>query len=558
MQKIKFWLLSVFSGGLLALSWPAIGDQWYLIFFAFIPLLWLEREILRSSARRKALNVFGFAYLSFFLFNLLTTWWIYYASDWGMAMAVICNSFFMATVFSLFSYSKKWVGERQGYFGLLFLWIGFEYLHINWELSWTWLTLGNVFANQVQWVQWYEYTGVLGGSLLILLVNLLLFSTLLRMLDRKKQGADHTEATLTPDLKITPALTSALFPLFLAAILLLMLGVYSANRFKSYQAEGEKINAAVIQPNIDPYYDKFQGIAESVQIDMMLAQAQAIVCDSIDLVILPETAFPTPSWEHDLSFMYGTEEFKSLIDNYPDLRVITGILSSKLYLKGDELSSTAKKLPGEGWYDNYNAAMHLDSSDNIDIHRKSKLVLGAEKIPFMKTFPWLKKLSISLGGTTGRYGTQEFPSVFFDGNAKRGVGPIICYESIYGEYVTQYVRGGAELLVIITNDGWWDDTPGYKQHLAYARLRAIECRRAIARSANTGISAYIDEKGQILQQTGWWEEAAITQALQLNTEQSFYVRFGDFLGRISSFVAPLFLLLAWVKSRNKTEQRLKL
>lgn len=535
MGKSKLFLYSLASGILLALAWPAIGGFTLIITYALLPLLWVEDKL--SNEKRSGLKVFGHAYLTFFIFNLITTWWIYYASDWGAAMAILFNALFMAVTFWLFHQTKKRVGRKEGYIGLIIYWIAFEYIHLNWELSWPWLTFGNVFSNSPRLIQWYEYTGVLGGSAFVIILNLILFAAIKEL---------KTKSNIK-------------FRYIGLAVFLLLSSYFLSSRIKPINDEkGNDFEVVIIQPNIDPYYDKFQGISESEQIDMMLAQAKSAVTDSTDLVILPETAFPQPFWEHDLGYMYGTEKFRELIDEYPQLRVITGILSSKLYLKGDKLSTTAKKLPGEGWYDNYNAAMQLDSTEKIDIHRKSKLVLGAEKIPFMKSIPLLKKLSISLGGTTGMYGTQEKPTVFFNQNGEQGVGPIICYESIYGEYVNQYATQGAELYAIITNDGWWDNTPGYEQHLAYARLRAIEGRRVIVRSANTGISAIIDSNGELIEQTNWWEPAVIKARVQLHSEPTFYLRYGDYLGRIASFVAILLVLLTIVKSLNKTEQRLNL
>ena len=98
---------------------------------------------------------------------------------------------------------------------------------------------------------------------------------------------------------------------------------------------------------------------------------------------------------------------------------------------------------------------------------------------------------------------------------------------------------------IITNDGWWRDTPGYKQHLSYARLRAIELRRSIARSANTGISALINQRGDIVARTQRWEEAALRGNLNLNEDLTFYVLHGDIIARLSQFLSVL-LLLYWL------------
>lgn len=535
MNRIKLLLYSLATGGLFALAWPAIGNLTTVIFLALVPLLLVEDHLSKSS--RAGLKVFGHAYLAFFVFNISTTWWIYHASLWGACMAILCNSLFMSIVFWMFHKTKKWVGRKQGYIGLIIYWIAFEYLHLNWELSWTWLTFGNSFANSISTIQWYEYTGVLGGSLLILVMNLLFFLGVKEVQEKNKRFSFHFLWCLL---------------LFVSVKLISVLG------FPSETKTAKDLNTVIIQPNIDPYFDKFSGISESDQIDLFIKLARSKVTDSTDLVLLPETAFPQAFWEHDLEYMYGTEEFRKLIEEFPKLRIITGILCSKLYLDADSLSPTAKKLPGDGWYDNYNAAMELNSSSSIQLHRKSQLVLGAEKVPFLTMIPWMKNLSISLGGSSGRYGTQEKPSVLFDENGENGIGPIICYESIYGEYVNQYAQQGAEYYAIITNDGWWDNTPGYEQHLAYARLRAIEGRRSIVRSANTGISSIIDERGEIVAKTEWWKEAVLVGGISKNKELTFYVRYGDYLGRISSFLAPLLVLLTFVKSMNKTEQRLKL
>ena len=110
-----------------------------------------------------------------------------------------------------------------------------------------------------------------------------------------------------------------------------------------------------------------------------------------------------------------------------------------------------------------------------------------------------------------------------------------------------YVRNGTDLITIITNDGWWKDTPGYKQHLTYASLRAIETRRAIARSANTGTSAFIDAFGKISQPTAWWQEAAIAQELPLYKGVTFYATYGNYIGRLAGFVAAILLFYGIAK-----------
>jgi apolipoprotein N-acyltransferase len=276
-----------------------------------------------------------------------------------------------------------------------------------------------------------------------------------------------------------------------------------------------------------------------------------------DYLIFPETAIPESHWEHEFEVLYATDELKKLREISPKLKSIIGSSASVLYTPGMELKATANEFKdGSGFYDNYNAAFQLDENDGVQVHHKSKLVLGVEKLPFIRSIPLMKKLSINLGGTSGGLGYDDSPTVFKAPNDSIAIAPIICYESIYGEYVTEYSRKGANLFAIITNDGWWDDTPGYKQHLAYASLRAIENRKWIVRSANTGISAVINDRGEILEQTDWWVDAVINAKVQLNSKVTFYAQYGDFIGRIAGLLAGLMIALTVVRSLNKTGRRL--
>ena len=150
-----------------------------------------------------------------------------------------------------------------------------------------------------------------------------------------------------------------------------------------------------------------------------------------------------------------------------------------------------------------------------------------------------------LGGVMGRCIGQGDISLMHAGRTP--IGCAICYESVYGEYYTGYVRKGAKAMTIITNDAWWGDAPGYRQHLSYASLRAIETRRAIARCANTGISAIISPSGEILQPTPWWEQAVIKSSIPLSDQITFFVTNGDIVGRVFSFIFILLLMALAVR-----------
>jgi apolipoprotein N-acyltransferase len=116
------------------------------------------------------------------------------------------------------------------------------------------------------------------------------------------------------------------------------------------------------------------------------------------------------------------------------------------------------------------------------------------------------------------------------------------------------VKKGANLLCIITNDGWWDDSPAPRQHLAYASLRAIETRRSIARAANTGISAFIDQKGEVISTLGYGVQGSLIGVVQLNNSLTFYVKYGDYIARLACLVA---LVLLGLTVRDKWKNRQK-
>jgi apolipoprotein N-acyltransferase len=117
------------------------------------------------------------------------------------------------------------------------------------------------------------------------------------------------------------------------------------------------------------------------------------------------------------------------------------------------------------------------------------------------------------------------------------------------------VKNGANLICIITNDGWWKDTPGYKQHFSYARLRAIENRRDIVQSANTGLSGFINQRGDVLQKTSWWKEYAIKQDVMLNEKLTFYSKNGDYIARTASYMSVIvFLYTIFISFRRRVKR----
>ncbi len=522
-------LLSLLSALLLAFGWFPNGFT-PLLFIAFVPLLMVEHIIFQNPHKYKSLTLFTCTYFVFLLWNILTTWWIKNASLGGAVMAITCNALLMTITFLLFHNVKKRIGEKWGVLLFISFWITFEFLHHDWDLTWTWLTLGNAFAEVPNWIQWYEYTGVFAGSLWILVVNGFFFNIISKYDFSQKENFGKINRN-----KIAGLAALLTLPIIVSYCILAF-----PDNLK------ESVNAVIVQPNIDPYNEKFVADYEE-QLQKMLKLASEKTDSATDYLIFPETALTEDIWEGQIEQSSSIHILKQFLKSYPRLKIIAGASTARIYQPNEPLSSTARKFKHQdAYYDAYNTALQLDSTNKIQVYHKSKLVPGVEKMPFPFIFKYIENLAIDMGGTTGSLGTQDERTVFVSEDEKIKAAPVICYESVYGEYVSDYVKKGASFIAIITNDGWWGDTPGYRQHLKYGRLRAIETRRYIARSANTGISCLITDTGEIQQATTWWTPAVIKTKININNKLTFYTRYGDFIARFAMYLSFVLIIYSWL------------
>ncbi|MFA7273119.1 MAG: apolipoprotein N-acyltransferase [Crocinitomicaceae bacterium] len=518
--------LSLLSGILMGISFPYTGSLFFLSFIAWVPLLMAENAI--SEKNYRSSKVFTLAFFTFFLYNLITTWWIYFASAGGAVMAVFANALVMATVFYLFHLAKKFIGKKEGYLALLIFWIGFEYMHFYWELSWPWLNLGNTFSRVPWLVQWYSYSGALGGSLWILILNLLVYRLFTKVFIEKKNWRGQLPLLVITKLFFLIPMTISLVQYF------------------NYEETIDPIEIVLVQPNIDPYTEKFTSGMEG-QIEKIVNLASQKVTANTALVMAPETA---------LSYEFNEDQF----NQYPfsaQLKAATkkwncGLLigaSTVRTFKNKNSSASRAFTDGPGFWESYNTSLLLNPMGNSIFIHKSKLVLGVEKVPFISMIPFLEDYSIKQGGASGTLGIEKEPRVLVTPMGE--IAPVICYESVYDEFISQQVRKGAEIISIITNDGWWKDTPGYKQHMSFARLRAVENRRSVARSANTGTSGFINQRGDVLQASSWWKPEVLRASINKNKKLTVYSQYGDMLGRSFAFVSVLILLMTFVKRFKK-------
>lgn len=553
-SRTSILLWSALSGLLWALAWPAIGGLTWLAFVAWLPLLHAERlHEARTADRKRAF--YPYLLPGLFLWNALTTYWFFLVSEpmttrlVSVGVPVIGNTLLMGIPWWLRRSVKRKLGARWADAALIAFWLAGERLHHSWDLQWPWLSLGNVFGTQPAWVQWYELTGMLGGSLWVLLVNLALSTALAGWKSRR---------------------SFALRWFTVAAGLVLLPLAASFWRYAGYPLakKGGGIEVVVVQPNIDPYNEKFSGVHPLEQLERMIALAEPLITERTRLVVFPETALQEGAtvdltdqgiefnglWENDLEASRSVKRLRGLQRAHPQLAVLCGMSSDRWFTAQDEKPVTARPIKGAPfWYESYNAALWLPAHGPAQSYHKSKLVAGVELMPFEEVLGPLGDLALDLGGTTGSLGQQDERIVLRDAASGLAVVPAICYESVFGRHIAAHARNGGSLIAVMTNDGWWGDSPGYRQHLAFSSLRAIETRLDVVRSANTGISCIVDQRGIISQRTEWWKPGAFVASVHPNSSDTFFVRYGDLVGGAGLLFAALLMAALLQKSLTRAQ-----
>ena len=533
---IKNFFLAILSGSLLAASWVTYGIT-PLIFIAFVPLLLADSHI-RSHYKHTKRKIFILSYIAFLIWNIVSTWWIWNSTEVGAVLAISINSLLMSLTFLLYHLVAKRSTQKLSLIFLVAIWLSFEKFHLWWDISWPWLNLGNVFSEKITWIQWYEYTGTFGGSLWVWLLNIIFY------IAAKDYLTDKNRALLAKRVGIAM--------LFFAIPVVISYYIYI-----NYSEKGLKTaDVVVLQPNIDPYEEKYQVNNEdtSKAISYFLLNK---LDHKVNFVITPETMLARNILIDELANSAPVNTLKNLFLAFPQVNWVVGVSLLKFIEDKKDVTAQSNYLAEKDiWYNDYNSAFLLNydyfRSDTLPLYHKSKLVVAVENFPYQQILkPILGDMLIDLGGTVALKTTQSERSVFTGRETFGKAAPIICYETVYGEFVTDYIKKGANFLAILTNDAWWGDTQGYKQLLSYTRLRAIETRRSVARSANTGISAFINGRGDILKALPYRDFNTLRCTIALNEEVTFYVRMGDYIARIAGFLAFFIFLYAIVKKRGE-------
>ncbi|KUO61023.1 acyltransferase [bacterium BRH_c32] len=518
-------VICVVSGILIGISYPPIPFP-YFIFIAFVPYFYVLNNTDQLIKR------VHFSYITFFVFNLITIYWV---GSWtkeadpflmisGGLLLFVNPALYLIPVF-LHHYALRTIGKKGALFLFPFFWVFFEYLYTLTDLRFPWLTLSNSVTGFNYFIQIAEIIGAYGISLLILFINLLIY---LFISDYKKNG------------KINYLIGNAIFSILVVII------IYGVIKNNVDYDRGEKVRVGLIQPNLNPW-EKWSGGNLEEQIDLYLELSQKAVDKGAKLIVLPESALPV----YLLSGNYDSEvnRIRNFV-NKNNVFLLTGMPDINFYNEGEEAPDNAKVTKVSGAkYTSFNSILGF-SPDSFVIQKygKIKLVPFGEKVPFVEEIPILGDLIKWQVGISSWNTGSEIKVFEFE---KNKIGGVICIESIYPDFVAEFVQKGAGLISVVTNDSWYGYSSGPFQHKEISRLRAIENRKYVIRAANGGVSCIIDPHGNIISETELFTRDVLVGDITYNYEKTFYTSFPliipNFVTGISIAIFILFLLKKYFK-----------
>ncbi len=490
------WQLAILSGLLIGLAYPPL-PLGFLVWFGFIPLI----HILLTARPGAA---FKLGYLAGSTANLVSLYWIGFNSgaSWIIVFASMVGAIlYLAFYWAVFAWALALI-NRHLKIGLLcwpLLWVAMEYLRSFGAMGFPWINLAVTQAGYLPLVQMAEITGSYGIAFWIILLNVMLYLAVRNPVNRRSY-------------------------LLFSGVLLITVHLTGAWRIHMHGKinPAREIKLALVQPNINPN-DKWESSKRAQVFETMDSTLVEALALKPQLVIWPESAVPA----------------YLRINNFRRKKILSRLAPAGIPL----LTGTVDRYYVDGEKLVYNGSLLIRPDDSLTVYHKIQLVPFAEYIPLSWKFPVLKKLNFGQGNFTHgeRYTVFEVDSVKFSN--------LICYESSFPQLVRQFVRRGARLITIETNDAWVGETSGPYQHYASAVLRAVENRVPIARSANTGITGFILPTGETIKKIDLKQQGIILANLPVYNEVSFYARYGDVFSAMCILLTILLVGFEWYRKK---------
>jgi apolipoprotein N-acyltransferase len=541
------FLLALLGGILSGLAFPPFLG--FLCWFGYIPILIALESAFDSRGMIRKKYAAVLLYIAFFTFHGIANWWV---GSWqkeadpflmiaGIALW-IGHPFFLMLPMVGYLYLRRRIPATYALAALPLLWTAFEWLHSLTDASYPWLSTGYALINNSTLVQAADLAGVWGLSFLIIAVNCCIYAAL----NVWRQTKSLKSFLAHPAISIACSIVLGIFTY----------GQIRLAQVQSAMRSAPQLNAAVVQPNINPWKKWAGGVYAQLDRHFALQDSLLALHPETELFVWSETAIPYMNKNLN-SFL----DFSPLAQRLPQNSgkgILTGFAEIHLMPPSPKNEPLAKPFIPEPafWYVAQNSATIIQQGqkpDGMPVHRKMHLTPFGEGVPFAQDFEFLAGiLEWGVGISGWKKGTEQQPLPFLtkSGNTAH-IGIVICIESIYPNFVRLYANKGANLLSIITNDAWFDNTPGPVQHYDIARMRAIENHKSILRCGNTGISGFILPDGSSSAIAPACQSLALAGAVPLMEGQTLYAAWGDYLPKISFILAFGILCYAGYRYKNR-------
>lgn len=512
MQASSHLLILMSNGKIVALSLCAFCLLVYLAWFvwpvvafiAFVPFL-----LIISMKARPVKRVLYLGAL-FFLWNLVATYWLFQINFIKGSLVILVNTFLMLGALSIGLWFKSLLpaGKWGGYGLLLITWLSFEHLHYTWNLSWPWLTIGNVFSRWPALVQWYAVTGTLGGTAWVLIINYLSF----QLLFRKKDLASP----------------QALFPYRLVLVITVPIALSLYVYLQPSHNTSTTYRTGIVHTN---YHDK-SVVTQMDKITELKQQLSSGLDSSVNMVVIPELFLDEIfSKSFYTSPLYTT--LKSLTVQHPGLKIVTGATLIEETLDGNILYSAFSQ---NVRVKKYNASILVDSSYHIPVKEKKILIPFEERMPPQLSF-------IPFDSENYSFDENNDDSFLLDSTS--GFLNLICYEAVNSLFVAKQIKCTDRFIVMLASEAFFRGVPaGREQYVNICRLRAIETGKYLIKASNEGISAVIDDKGNLVRRCSSIAYKLILADVPGNSRYTFFSRCGDLIGEGAILLLLAFVLLA--------------
>lgn len=503
-KKIAVFLPSLISGILVILSFPTF-NLYLIAWIAFIPLLW---SLWYKTPKQAFASGFVFGLVYFFG----TLYWIYHSINHygGVSFPasislVLLLCFYLSLYPAIFGFLFSSLIKKTKLPALLVapvLWVVLEFIRSYAFSGFPWSSIGYSQYKFLSMIQIADITGIYGISFLVLAVN----------------GALIDIFLLKERIKNMP-----LFPLsynvvgFVSLCLILLLSLGYGKWRLGQERPGNDLRAAIVQGNIDQD-KKWEPAFQQEVLDIYFSLSAEASLAGTDLIVWPETAVP-------FFFEYDTENSVKVTRFQKELG--SDLLFGSVLLKDPKKDKTQLT----------NSAVLLDQEGKTSSrYDKIHLVPFGEYVPLKRVLFFIDKIVVGIGD-------------YIPGNnyvqADTGKGrfaTVICYEIIFPGMVRKFYQKGGDFIVNITNDAWFGMTSGPYQHFSMGVFRAVENRKPLIRSANTGVSGYIDSNGRILSQTQLFKRQFLANIIKTDATKTFYTKYGDLFSYLCIVISVILLL----------------